>query len=420
MRKASWRLLPLLSIGLMINFLDRTNVGFAALTMNAALHLTATMFGFGSSLLFLGYVLFEVPSNLALYRFGARRWLARIMITWGIASAASAFAQGEMSFYVIRFVVGAAEAGFFPGVAFYLSLWFPSEYRTRVLAWFTVAIPISSLVGSPLSGVLLGMNGVGGIAGWQWLFIVEGLPAAIAGIVMLMWLQDRPQEAHWLTTGEREALLAALASQRFERPKHSFLAAIRDPRVLLTSLVIFGFTTGNVGIGIWLPQILKAHGLSNAQVGLLTAVPYLFATVGMLLWARHVDRTGKRINNLSVACLTAGAGFTLSVLFHSLPLAVITVTLALIGINSARVVFWTIPPRFLTGPAAAGGFAFINSIGNLGGVAGPSMVGWLKDATGSFKFGLVGLAMTLISVGLLALLLHTSWLQGKATEPARS
>jgi MFS family permease len=412
MRKAAWRLLPLLSLGLMINFLDRTNVGFAALTMNSALRLTATMFGFGASLLFVGYVLFEVPSNFALYHFGARRWLARIMITWGLASAASAIAQGEISFYITRFLTGAAEAGFFPGVAFYLSIWFPSRYRTRVLAWFTVAIPVSSLVGAPLSGVLLGMNGIAGIAGWQWLFIVEGLPAVIAGVIMLGWLQDRPQEAHWLTTPERDALLAALANEHYEAPKRSFLTAVKDPRVLLASLIIFGFTTGNVGIGIWLPQILKTHGLSNSQVGLLTAVPYFFATTIMFVWARQVDRSGKRVSNLSAACLTAGAGFALSVLFHSLIPAVITVTIALIGINSARVVFWTIPPRFLIGTGAAGGFAFINSIGNMGGVAGPWMVGWLKDLTGSFKFGLLGLACTMIVVGVFALLFHTRWLQG--------
>ncbi|MBV9861543.1 MAG: MFS transporter [Alphaproteobacteria bacterium] len=393
--KTAWRFLPVLTLAYVLNYLDRTSVGFAALTMNKDIGLTATEFGWGAGVLFAGYSVLEIPSNLALYRVGARRWVARIMITWGLAAAVTALVVGPLSFYLVRFLLGVAEAGFFPGVAFFLSAWFPAQYRARVLAWFLVAIPVSSLVGGPVSGLLLQMNGVLGLSGWQWMFIVEGLPASLVGVAVLAMLRDRPSEAHWLTAPERQALIAMLGEEQRERERHALLPALKDTRVLILAGVQFGFTLGSYGVGIWLPQILKEHGLSNLTVGFLSAIPYLFASIGMLVWAGYVDRTGRKIVNLTLACLLATLGLLLSVCFQALTPALIGLTIALVGVTSARAVFWTVPTRFLTGIAAAGGLAFINSVGTLGGFAGPFMVGWVKDATGSFIAGLLAMAAIL-------------------------
>jgi MFS transporter, ACS family, tartrate transporter len=401
--KAAWRLVPFVTIGYLLNYMDRNNVGFAALTMNRATGLTATQFGFGAGVLFFGYSFFEVPSNIALYRFGARRWIARIMITWGIVSAATAFVRGPQSWYLLRLLLGIAEAGFFPGITFYLATWFPAEYRARMLAWFLVAIPASTVIGGPVSGLVLQMDGVAGLAGWQWLFIIEGLPAALLGIAALRVLPDRPEDASFLTAEERRLVRARIAAEKRERETRHLLAALADPRVLILTVAQFGFTAGSYGVGIWLPQIMKDARLSNVTIGFLTGACYVVASVAMIAWAAWVDRSGRKIKNLTLACLVAAAGLGLAIATASFWLSLLWITVALAGITSARAIFWTIPTRFLTGLAAAGGLAFINSVATLGGFVGPYAMGWLRDATGSFSAGLMAMA------GLLVLATIMSW-----------
>ncbi|MGA8192630.1 MAG: MFS transporter [Acetobacteraceae bacterium] len=393
--KAAWRFLPILTIAYILNYLDRTSVGIAALTMNRDLGLTAYQFGWGAGLLFASYSVLEIPSNLILYRFGARRWIARIMITWGLVAAANAFVVGPVSFYIVRLLLGAAEAGFFPGITFFLAAWFPAQYRAQVLAWFLVAIPVSSVIGGPISGLLLEMDGLAGLAGWQWMFIVEGLPASIVGFFILRMLSDRPDEAEWLSVEERAAMSAMLAEEQRDRARHSLLSAIKDVRVLILTAIQFGYTLGSYGIGIWLPQILKTHGLSNLAIGFVSAIPYVFAAVAMLAWAAYVDRAGRKILNLTLGFLLATVGLVLSVGWPQMTPALIGLTVALVGVTSARAIFWTVPTSVLTGRGAAGGLAFISTIGSLGGFFGPFLIGWIKDSTGSFILGLLAMAATL-------------------------
>ena len=400
--KIAWRLVPLLTAGYVFNYLDRNNIGFAALTMNREIGLTATQFGFGAGVLFFSYCLLEIPSNIALYRVGARVWIARIMITWGVVSAATIFVSGPKSWYLLRFLLGAAEAGFFPGITFYLSSWFPAEYRARMLAWFLVAIPASSVVGGPISGMLLNMNGVWGLAGWKWLFLLEGLPVVLLGVAALWVLADRPGDASWLTEDERRLVCERIRSEHREREKRRLLPALKDVRVAVLAAVQFGFTAGSYGVGIWLPQIIKTAHLSNRSVGFVTGGCYALASIGMLVWAGHVDRSGRKIGNLTLACLFSTAGLLLAIYSHNFWVSLAWVSLALVGITAARAIFWTIPTRFLTGMAAAGGLAFINSIGTFGGFVGPYAVGWLKDRTGAFSAGVLAMAGLLLGATLVA------------------
>ena len=395
--KAALRFVPLLTIAYLFNYLDRTSLGFAALTMNQQLGLTASQFGFAAGVFFLGYSVFEIPSNLLLYRFGARRWIARIMISWGLVSAATAFVVGPNSFYTLRLLLGITEAGFFPGVTFFLAAWFPAQYRTRMLAWFLIGIPLSSLVGAPVCGMLLQMDGIWGLAGWQWLFLLVSLPCIPLGLLTLKLLADRPQVAEWLTAAECDALVDVLASEVRERPHSSLLAALKDSRVLICTAIQFGFTLGSYGIGIWLPLMLKEYHLSNLAIGWIAAILYLFASLGMILWAHHVDRKGSRIVNLALACLLGGIGLLAPIASGSVAVAVIGFSVALVGVTAARAIFWTIPTRFLTGIAAAGGLAFINSIATVGGFVGPSMMGWLKEFSGSYVAGLLAVAAIMLA-----------------------
>jgi ACS family tartrate transporter-like MFS transporter len=332
-----------------------------------------------------------------LYRFGARRWLARIMISWGIVSAATIFVVGPNSFYAVRLLLGVAEAGFFPGVTYFLAAWFPAQHRTRMLAWFLIGIPLSSLIGGPVCGLLLQMEGIWGLAGWQWLFLGVSLPCIPLGLLTLWLLADRPETAAWLSKDEREALDHVLSSEVRERPHASLLAAMIDTRVLILAAIQFGFTLASYGIGIFLPLILKEYHLSTLEIGWMAAVPYLFASVGMILWARYVDRKGRRIVNLAITCFLGGAGLVAPILSGSLAVALIGFSVALVGVTAARAIFWTIPTRFLTGVAAAGGLAFINSIGTVGGFVGPSMMGWLKEFSGSYVVGLTAVAAIMIA-----------------------
>jgi MFS transporter, ACS family, tartrate transporter len=396
-RKAALRFVPLLTLAYLFNYLDRTSLGFAALTMNKQLGLSASQFGFAAGIFFLGYTVFEIPSNLLLYRVGARRWLARIMISWGIVSTAMIFVVGPNSFYGLRLLLGITEAGFFPGVTFFLAAWFPVQFRTRMLAWFLVGIPLSSLIGGPICGGLLQMDGIWGLAGWQWMFIGVSLPCIPLGLMTLRWLTDRPQEATWLTPQERDVLDHTLATEVRERSPVSWLATLKDARVLILAAIQFGFTLSSYGIGIFLPLILKEYQLSNWTIGWMSAIPYLFAAAGMILWAHYVDQKGRRIVNLAIACLLGGAGFIAPIVSGSLAIGLMGFSAALVGITAARAIFWTIPTRFLTGVAAAGGLAFINSIGTVGGFAGPYMMGWLKDFSGSYLAGLIAVALILVA-----------------------
>jgi ACS family tartrate transporter-like MFS transporter len=393
--KNAWRLVLVLAVAYVVNYLDRNSIAYAGLTMNTALGLTARQFGWAAGITTFSYALLEVPSNLFMQKIGARLWLSRIMITWGIAAAAGALVVGPNSLYLSRLILGAAEAGFFPGVIMYLTMWYPARYRTRVFAWFLLGIPVSSLVGGPAAGFLLGLDGYGHLAGWQWVFVAVGIPAVVLGFITWFLLVDHPRNAKWLTEAERSALLDALEREPRAHSQRDLGAALKDPRVLTLTVIQFGFTLGTYGIGIWLPLILKEHHLSNMQIGWLSVPPYLAACLGMLVWARQADHHTGRILNLTITCVLAAAGLVASVLFSGLTAQLVALTVALIGVSSARAIFWTIPPRFLVGTAAAGGLAFINSIGTLGGFFGPFTMGWLKDLTGSFNSGLLLMAVIL-------------------------
>jgi len=394
--------MPVLTVSYIINYLDRTNISFAALTMNEAIGLTATQFGVGAGLFFLGYCLLEVPSNLVLYRVGARIWISRIMISWGLVSAAMSFAVGPHSFYFLRALLGAAEAGFFPGVAFYLATWFPSEFRTRIVAWFMVAIPISTVIGGPVSGLLLRMDGIAGLQGWQWLFLIEGLPAVLMGVSLLWFMPERPESTSWLSDEEKRIVRSRLQSERRPKEVAKLSVAVRDPRVLILAAVQLGFLVGSYGILLFIPQMLQAGDLSDVEIGFVTSACYAVASVGMILWAGHVDRGGSKITHLALACLTSAVGFLGAIAFRdTFWVSVLWMAVAVTGVNGARAIFWTIPPRFLTGMAAAGGLAFINSIGTTGGFFGPTIMGWLSDQTGSFSAGLLAMSgFLLVAAGL--------------------
>ena len=405
--RIAWRIMPILLASYVLNYLDRNNIAFAALTMNREVGLSATAFGFGAGMFFVGYCFCEVPSNLALYRFGPRLWLSRIMISWGLASAATIFVSGSTSFYLLRLLLGAAEAGFFPGVAFYLGAWFPAEYRTRIIAAFMAAVPISSVVAGPLSGWMLGMDGLLGIAGWKWLFILQGLPVVALGLVLPRVLADTPAQASWLTDEERETIGRALGSEQRHREVRHLVDAFCDTRVLILAGVQFGFLVGSYGVGLWLPQMLKAGRLSNLEIGFVTSACYIVATVAMMVWGAWVDRRGHTVANVTAACVLSAVGFAGAVVFADrFWVATASIAVALVGINGARGLFWSIPPRFLTGIAAAGGLAFINSIGTMGGFFGPSIMGWLTDRTGSFSAGLLALSGFLIAAAALSSLLR--------------
>ncbi|WP_337080336.1 MFS transporter [Acinetobacter pittii] len=415
-KKATWRFIPLLALAYFFNYLDRTSVGYAALQMTDSLGLTAAQFGLGAGIMFVGYCLCEVPSNLAMYKFGARVWMARIMITWGIAAAATAFVVGPYSFYFIRFLLGIAEAGFFPGVIFFLTIWFPAQYRTHILALFTIATPISFLVGGPLSIWLLGLHGHMGLDGWQWMFLIEGLPACILGVITYKVLKNSPKDAHWLTNDERNALTSVLANEKQKTAgNHHFKDALKDIRVWILGSITFSFTLGTYGIGIWLPQMLKAQGVELNLIGWIAAIPYFFSTVGLLIWAKHVDRTGKPIRNLVVALVLAGIALIIALNLSGLIPALIGITFALVGTISAKTIFYTLPGKFLSGEAAAGGIALINSIGAFGGFVGPYLMGYLKTATGSFTSGFMIMGCILFLAAFMTILLYMTMRNKEAT-----
>ena len=421
LRKITLRIVPFVMLLYFIAFIDRVNIGFAALTMNKELGFSPSVFGFGAGIFFLGYFLFEVPSNLVLDKVGARIWIARVMITWGLISGAMAFVQGATSFYAMRFLLGAAEAGFFPGIILYLSYWFPARQRAAVTAIFMAAAPLSTVLGSPVSGALLEMHGLLGLSGWQWMFIVEAIPAVLLGVVVLFYMTDRPEQAKWLRDDERTWLVSTMkteAAKKSGTASHSVWRGLADLRVIALSLVYFGTSAGLYTLGIWAPQIIKEFGLSPLQIGFLNALPGIVAVVVMVLWARHSDRTGERTWHVVGACVLAAAGLMLAGFAGTVVAVLLALTLVNIGISSAKPPLWSMPTMFLSGSAAAAGIATINSIGNLGGFVGPAMIGWIKDLTGSFQGGLYFVAGLLVLSAVLTLVLARSQRNSAATTAA--
>jgi MFS transporter, ACS family, tartrate transporter len=416
MAKISWRLLPLIVVMYFVAYIDRTNVGFAASSMNRDLGFTAYVYGWGAGIFFLGYFLFEVPSNVILHRVGARVWIARILVTWGVVSGLMMFITGPVSFMVIRFLLGVAEAGFFPGVLLYFTYWFPSIYRARVVSALFLAVPGSNAVAAALSGAILQLDGTWGLAGWKWMFLLESLPAILLAPVVLAVLTDRPAAATWLSAEERAWLDGQLASERRAiegaRGHLTLTQALTDRRVVGLSMIYLTIVTATYGITFFLPLIVKAHGLSDMATGLATAIPYTIGTIGMVLWAYSSDRRHERRWHFFVAALVAGIGLIAAGLSTGLVTSLAAMSVATIGLYGSKPAFWPLPSTFLSGTAAAGGIAMVNSIGNLGGFAGPYVVGWIKDSTQSYASGLYFLAACAFASGIIALVVV------KPAEPA--
>ena len=409
--KLSWRLLPLLMVCYFIAYLDRVNLGFAGASMSKDMGFNSAIFGSAAGIFFIAYFLFEVPSNLALERFGARRWIARIMFTWGLLSAGQALVGGVASFNVVRFLLGIAEAGFFPGVIFYITLWFPAAYRARIVGWFMFAIPISTVIGSPISGLILNMDGIGGMHGWQWLFILEALPALLLTFVVLKYLPDGPNDAKWLAPEERDWLQQTLAAERSQRESvhHiSWKQALLNRRVIALGFVYMGITVPLYGLSFFLPQIIKGFGgLGNVEIGFINAFPYLIGAIAMVLWTRWSDarRERKWFLLVPLTCIFVGL-MAAAVISAPIP-KMAAVTLAAFGIFCALPVFWTFPTAILSGTAATAGIAWINSIGNLGGYIGPTIFGLLKDKMGNDIYAVMFLALlSLVASALIMLMGH--------------
>ncbi|WP_245321697.1 MFS transporter [Bradyrhizobium sp. LTSPM299] len=394
-RKVFLRLMPVLFISYVLAYIDRINVGFAALKMNADIGISPYIFGLGAGVFFLSYFICEIPSNLVMAKVGARRWIARIMISWGAVAAAMALVQGSTSFIVIRFLLGAAEAGFFPGVILYLTYWFPQRYRARIIAAFIIAVPVSLALGGPVSTTILQMDGFAGLKGWRWLFILEGLPTMLVGLLFLKVMPDRPSEAEWLSVEERSWLQNAIdTEERAITAVHglSVLQSLADARVLALAFIWFANTTANLGLAFFLPQMLKGLGLTDMQAGMMTSVPYIFGTIGIVAFGFISDRYNERRWTLCVALALTAFGLTAAGLMSGSLLAVAVMAVAAVGIYGAKPPFWPLPSTFLAGNAAAAGIALINSIGNLGGFVGPYAIGWIREATHSYEAALYFLA----------------------------
>ncbi|RSN29001.1 MFS transporter [Amycolatopsis sp. WAC 04169] len=412
-RKAMIRLVPFLGLLYLLNYLDRVNVGFAALTMNVDLGISSAAYGLGAGLFFVGYFFFEVPSNVILHKVGARVWIARIMVTWGIVASATAFIQGEVSFYIVRVLLGIAEAGFFPGIILYLTYWFPRKVRAKIVALFFLAVPLSSVIGSPISALLIkhGDGALGFDAGWRFMFFAEGVPSILLGFAVLFLLPNRPKNAKWLTPDQRTALQSTLDSEDTREVGHevSTRSALTDPRVIALSAVYFGIIFGLYVLAFFLPQVIKGFEqqfqtkYSIVEIGLITAVPYAIAAVAMVLWARHSDRTGERAGHVAIAAFVGAVSIAAALYMGSPLLVMAAVTLCAVGVFTAVPVFWQLPNAFLTGVGAAAGIGLINSFGNLSGFVGPYLVGWLQGLTGSFRPGMWAVAFFMGLAGVIAL-----------------
>jgi ACS family tartrate transporter-like MFS transporter len=407
MRRVFWRLMPFLLAAYLICYIDRVNVGFASLQMNKAVGIDPQTYGLGAGIFFIGYFLLEVPSNLGLERFGASRWIARIMVSWGLLSAAFALVGGPISFLVLRFLLGAAEAGFFPGVILYLTYWFPAEQRAKIVGIFMVAIPVAGLLGSPLSGAILGMDGVLGLGGWQWVFILEALPAVLMGLFALVWLTDRPEHAIWLTEEQRIWLTNKLLAERQRSTKVRQLSVWQvmvNKHVLIMALVYSGAAGASSALALWQPQVIKSFGLNNLQTGFLNAVPYAIAAVWMVLWGRTSDRTGERVWHNALPLGWMALAMVGTFWAHSLWALLPLLTLVLAGTYACKGPFWALSSEWLAAPVAAAGLAQINALGNLSGFACNYLIGWIKGATGSFPLALMPIA-ALAAAGMIAVLI---------------
>ena len=352
LRKITWRIVPFIMILYLIAYIDRVNIGFAAITMKEDLGFTASILGFGAGIFFLGYFLFEVPSNIILHKVGARIWIARVMVTWGIIAGGMAFVESSTSFYVMRFLLGVAEAGFFPGIILYLSYWFPARNRAGVIALFMAAAPIATAIGSPISAALLEMHGIMGLAGWQWMFLIEAVPAVILGVVVFFYMTDRPEKAAWLKPDEREWLVKTMQAEDANKggqQQHSILRGLANPRVLALALIYFGTSAGLYTLGIWAPQIIKELGVSSMTVGLLNAIPPIISVVAMILWSRHSDKTNERTWHVALACLTAAVGLAIAASTGSMFGLIAALTIVNVGISCSKPPLWSMPTMFLSG-----------------------------------------------------------------------
>jgi MFS transporter, ACS family, tartrate transporter len=404
----SYRLIPFLIVSYFFCVLDRVNISFAALTMNADLGFSPLVYAWGAGIFFIGYVAVEIPSNLALHRFGARLWIARIMILWGVISASMAFVTGVNGFFAARLLLGLAEAGFFPGIILYLTYWFPAAYRARVMSAFILGSPLSAVLGGPLCSLLLEMDGAAGLKGWQWLFIAEGIPAALLGVIALFYLRDKPQDANWLTAAQKTWLQTQLAKEQASVRSNLNLSlghALRSPRVIMLGLVYFGILAGLYGVQFWLPQIVKGFGLSNFQTGFVSALPFAFGALAMLICSARSDRKRERAGYIVVGLLVSALALAAAAYGDNLVLTMIALIVAAMAGFAAFGLFWTLPSALLTGAAAAGGLALINSIGSLAGFGGPYVIGWIKESTGRAVDGLLFLAILPALAAILVLLL---------------
>ncbi|ALP64818.1 MFS transporter [Paraburkholderia caribensis] len=407
--KVAWRLIPFLFFCYLCAYLDRINVSFAKLQMLQDLGMSDAVYGLGAGIFFVGYLMFEVPSNLILLKVGARRWIARIMVTWGVISAAMMFVSTPTQFYVVRFLLGVAEAGFFPAILLYLTYWFPAGRRSKVTALFMTGIPMSGVIGGPLSGwIMHSMSGAHGIAGWQWLFLLEGIPTVLVGIVAYFYLDDKVSDARWLRDDEKALIEADLQAESGHHKLHSLRDGLASPRVLLLSAIYFFFTMGLYGVSFWLPSLVKASGVSGTlNIGLLSAVPYAAAAVTMVLVGRSSDRYGERRWHLAVPGVVGAIALCASVVYaHQTVLAMIALTIGTMGVITTISQFWTVPPAVLQGTAAAGGIALANSVGSISGVVSPYVIGFLQTSTGSTGSGVVGIAVSMVFGSLLTLALR--------------
>ncbi|MBF8767860.1 MFS transporter [Pseudomonas sp. xss_4] len=409
MRRVAWRLLPFLIICYLIAIIDRGNIGMASLQMNQDLELSAKVFGFASSLFFFAYFLVEVPSNLAMQRYGARIWIARIMITWGLISAGTAFVQGANSLYVMRFLLGAAEAGFFPGVLLYLTYWLPSAYRARMVALFMVAIPAANFIGSPISGLLLSLDGWLGMRGWHWLFILEGIPAVLLGIACLFVLTDRPEQAKWLNDEQRGWLTGRLAEERARKTTIGHISLwklLRHKDIWVLALIYSGASAAGSTMSVWAPQLLKTFGLSSMEIGLVNAIPYGVASILMVIWGRSSDRTGERRWHTAMTMLLIAAGLLMTLFTSSLPATVVMLTMVLVGAYSMKGPFWALVSGWLSSSTAAAGLAAVGAMANLiGGGLMVNVYGAIHDATGSYALALMPLAALCTLAGVMVLVI---------------